>query len=82
MGLISLIKLFVLIIFIWAVIGLYRKFKIVRREIDNDEDKKEIIMQRCDYCGLHLPKHEAIRVGNLFYCCEEHHRLATNKKNK
>ena len=33
-------------------------------------------MVNCGHCGLYLPRGEAIRDGNRFYCCDEHRRLA------
>ncbi|APZ43955.1 PP0621 family protein [Acidihalobacter ferrooxydans] len=31
---------------------------------------------RCEYCGVHLPASEAIRVGTHPYCSEAHRKLA------
>ena len=36
---------------------------------------KQIKMQRCLHCGLHIPDNEAVFSGSDAYCCEEH-RLA------
>lgn len=29
----------------------------------------------CDYCHVHVPQDEGVRMGSRFYCCEEHRRL-------
>ncbi len=29
-------------------------------------------MVRCIYCGVHLPRSEAIMSGGKYYCCEAH----------
>lgn len=31
-------------------------------------------MISCANCGLHLPRQEALPMGERFYCCEEHRR--------
>lgn len=29
-------------------------------------------MVRCQQCGLHIPKHEALQSDNYYYCSREH----------
>lgn len=39
-------------------------------------------MVRCIYCGVHLPKSEAILADGRHYCCEAHrsaHQAPTNR---
>ncbi len=44
-----------------------------RRSTDIDEEPdKGGIMVRCEQCGLHVPKGEALERDGKFYCCEEH----------
>lgn len=31
-------------------------------------------MVSCAKCGLHVPRHEALPLGDRYYCCEEHRR--------
>ena len=31
-------------------------------------------MVSCATCGLHVPRHEALLLGERYYCCEEHRR--------
>jgi uncharacterized protein len=31
-------------------------------------------MVSCATCGLHVPRHEALLLGDRFFCCEEHRR--------
>ena len=33
-------------------------------------------MVSCAKCGLHIPRHEALPLGDRFFCCEEHRRNA------
>ncbi len=32
-------------------------------------------MPACAHCGMHIPKAEALMLGNQAYCCAEHRRL-------
>lgn len=32
-------------------------------------------MLACAHCGVHLPRSEALMVGNQAYCCPEHRHL-------
>ncbi|MDH4114613.1 MAG: PP0621 family protein [Burkholderiaceae bacterium] len=31
-------------------------------------------MVSCATCGLHVPRQEALTLGDRFFCCEEHRR--------
>lgn len=31
-------------------------------------------MVSCATCGLHVPRQEALALGDRFFCCEEHRR--------
>ncbi len=31
-------------------------------------------MLECRHCGLMVPESEGVRVGETFYCCDEHRR--------
>ena len=33
-------------------------------------------MVSCATCGLHVPRQEALLLGERFFCCEEHRRSA------
>lgn len=36
-------------------------------------------MLSCAHCGLHVPESEGVRVGDDFFCCEEHRRLGVRR---
>jgi uncharacterized protein len=38
------------------------------------EPRTPQIMVSCATCGLHLPRQEALLLGDRFFCCEEHRR--------
>jgi uncharacterized protein len=35
-------------------------------------------MVSCAKCGLHVPRHEALPLGDRYFCCEEHRRNASS----
>jgi uncharacterized protein len=34
------------------------------------------VMVSCATCGLHVPRREALLLGDRYFCCEEHRRNA------
>lgn len=48
------------------------------------QEKKETLLEpiedmvSCSYCGIHLPKSEAIRDRNNYFCSDEHYHQHTN----
>ena len=37
-------------------------------------------MVRCEQCGMHVPRSEALEQGGKYYCCEEHRDEADSWK--
>ena len=37
-------------------------------------DRVPQAMVSCATCGLHVPRQEALLLGERYYCCEEHRR--------
>jgi len=59
---------------IWAI---YQVIRVVGKsggngKIENDQPEK---MLQCDYCGTHVPAHQAVRNKNKNYCCARHRDL-------
>jgi len=51
----------------------YQNFLISKQEKKpNSTTKKLGPMVRCNHCGLFFPESEAIKNGEVYYCCEEH----------
>ena len=38
------------------------------------EQRAPQAMVSCATCGLHLPRQEALPLGDRYFCCEEHRR--------
>jgi uncharacterized protein len=62
------------LLFIVAIIAIvyqltrsFRAGKVTKHEPEREED-----MVRCTYCGVHLPKNEALMVDGDYYCNETH----------
>ncbi len=67
-------RLVLLLAIVAVVILVYRSLKSTRgtRQRPRALPKQ---MLRCDYCGLHVPEDEALRIAGRNYCSEEHKRL-------
>jgi len=67
-------RLILLVLLIWAIYQVIRLMgkSGVSGKGDNDQPER---MLRCDYCGTHVPAHEAIQTGNKTYCCARHRDL-------
>lgn len=52
-----------------------RRFKQKETEVlqESTED-----MVNCSYCGVYLPKSEAVGNHNKYFCCDEHSHLYIN----
>lgn len=62
-----------LIVAIWVAFYIIRHF--ARQKSLQGSSKTETRTQemvRCEYCGVHVPRQEAIRDGDQFYCSNEH----------
>ncbi len=71
-------KYLVLLVVLVVAIGVWRS----RRASDNTAPKAPPRplalpqdMPACAHCGTHIPKAEALMLGNQAYCCAEHRRL-------
>ena len=74
MGLIRLIILGVVIYLAWQLIKRWQN-RPSNQVDDNRPGRLDGNMIRCDYCGLFVPRDEAIEADGRHYCSEAH-RLA------
>ncbi len=75
------IRSILLILFIWFILWfgkrllvkhqLNKKYK-QRMKQQTATQQQSKAMVRCEYCGVYLPKEEALSSGNNRYCCEAH----------
>ncbi|HFC53194.1 MAG TPA: hypothetical protein ENJ43_02040 [Gammaproteobacteria bacterium] len=68
----NLIRIAIITFVVWMLIRMVKSYHNrighSRRQERDDIDT----MVQCARCKLHVPKREAIRKGNRFYCCRRH----------
>ena len=67
-------KLLLLILAIFAVWWLAKGFR--SKDAGDASEAAPEQMVRCAHCGLYLPRSEAVRDGESYYCSEGHRRAA------
>lgn len=68
---ISLGKLIITIALVWLVLQIWRSRQ--HRSTGNHRPEQGVNdMVRCKVCQLHIPRAEALRDGDDFYCCQAH----------
>lgn len=81
-----MLKLLLLILAIWLIIVILKKFQQSLSNASSAEPTSEANTQTieesivsCAVCGVHQPRNESILSGNLFFCCEDHYRRHQNQ---
>lgn len=68
----NFLRFLILALVVWLV------FRLVKRFLNRPSRKSSRIppapgdMVRCEQCGLHIPKIEAMRDGDHYYCSRQH----------
>jgi uncharacterized protein len=66
---------------IWAVVLILRHLLQQRRlKQEPPRAAKSVDSVQCSYCGLHLPRSEAIHQGEDFFCNREHQQAARKRQ--
>ncbi|MEJ2610232.1 MAG: PP0621 family protein [Candidatus Thiodiazotropha sp.] len=66
---------------IWGIYLIARHFlRLKSTQSPPTQQYKSVDSVECDYCGLHLPRNEAITSKGLHYCSNEHLIAAETKK--
>lgn len=72
------------LLFALALLGIFliaRHFWRQNQQIDRKSNQvKSVDSVQCAYCGLHLPKDEAISDDSHYYCCKAHLKAAGERK--
>lgn len=53
-----------------------QKLSDARKQRSGSEQPQAEAMVSCATCGLHLPRREALLLGERHFCCEDHRRSA------
>lgn len=48
--------------------------RISREQLDQQREQRREPVVKCETCGIYIPESEAVKAGNLSYCCPEHRR--------
>ncbi|UCV00037.1 PP0621 family protein [Acidovorax radicis] len=71
-------KYLVLLVVLAVAIGVWRSRRAPGAATQNTPPPPLALpqdMPACAHCGIHIPKAEALMLGNQAYCCAEHRRL-------
>jgi uncharacterized protein len=67
--------------FLLLAVAVYLLWRSLQRRNDppprsraDEPERSPQSMVSCATCGLHVPRHEALPLGERFFCCEEHRR--------
>jgi len=67
-------RLILLALLIWAIYQVIRLTGKSEGSSKGDNNQPERMLQ-CEYCGMHVPAHDAIRTGSKAYCSARHRDL-------
>ena len=74
----NLFRLLALAAVIWIVWSLFRqRSRRAARPVSRPMPTQPVAMVRCAHCGLHIPRPEAVRDGERYYCSAAHRALGT-----
>ena len=78
----NLLRLIILGVLIWLAAGFIKRLlnpPQQPRTAKRPSARPIGTMVRCDHCGLHLPKEEAIYVDGHYYCSQAHLEAARSR---
>ncbi len=73
----TFLRFILIVLFGWIVWRFlqrwHQNFLISKQKPNSATTTKQLgPMVRCNHCGLFFPEQEAINVGKVYFCCEEH----------
>ena len=75
----NLIRVLIIALLVWLV---YRMISATLRKprVSQRPGRERVAtdMVRCEYCGIHIPKGEALPWDGHYYCCAEHRDQGRN----
>lgn len=71
----TLIRILIIALVAWLLLRMIKNW--ANRAAQKQKDRRSQVetMVRCQHCGLHVPKKEALESDNKYYCSREHLRL-------
>lgn len=79
----GLFRVILLGVIVWLVYGFYKRFRqnALEHQKDRIQEKEQEKVVQCRTCGVYVPEQEAVKVGDVTYCSEEH-RLTDQQNNQ
>ena len=71
----TLIRILLIALIAWLLLRMLRNWADKKTLSRQNRGEELETMVRCQHCGLHVPKHEALESDNKYYCSREHLRL-------
>ena len=71
----TLIRILIIALVAWLLLRMLKNWANRNSIEKKDNNAKIATVVPCQHCGLHVPKNEAIRSNQQYYCCQEHLRL-------
>lgn len=71
----ALIRILIIALVVWLLLRMIKNWASRPAGVQKDTRPEVESMVRCQHCGLHIPKQEAIRSDNYYYCSQEHLQL-------
>ncbi|HHL45432.1 MAG TPA: hypothetical protein ENJ24_02550 [Gammaproteobacteria bacterium] len=69
----NILRTIAIFIVIWLLIRMLRNYRNKARVATSRKNSDNLdTMVQCANCGLHVPKQQAIRKGNRYYCSKQH----------
>jgi len=68
-----LIRLILLAVIVWIALRIHRILQRAQAEKPENTAEGEV-MVRCEACGVHVPRRQALAHGQQWFCCAEHRR--------
>ena len=74
------LRYLLLILALWGLFLIIRHLIRQRRDPRNTPvNAKSVDSVQCEHCGLHLPRNEALRQGERYYCNQAHLEASEQK---
>jgi uncharacterized protein len=71
------LRTLLIVLALWGIYLIGRHFwRQNRQKVSKSQQVKSVDSVQCAYCGLHLPKTEAISKDDIYYCSKAHLQAA------
>lgn len=70
-------KIVLLALIIWVIYTLLKRAAAKSKAPPQDKSAEDIV--QCAHCGVYSPKRGSYLIGQQYFCCEDHSKLAPTK---